>query len=149
MQDISKLDPFFVGFERFWKQFDEIVEQVDNNTAYPPYNIIKGDGCYYIQVALAGFEESEIEVTASNNKVTIKGEPHKTDDEFQIKGISQRPFTREFAVADNLKVGDASFIDGLLEVELDVIIREEDKPEKIAINATRNLTDKKEFLTED
>jgi molecular chaperone IbpA len=68
---------------------------------------------------LAGFSHDEISVTAEQNVVTIEGNrPYKAEGEYLYRGISARPFKRQFSLADYVNVKNAVFENGLLKLEL-------------------------------
>ena len=106
---------------------------------YPPHNIIKTDDKYVLEFALAGWKESEITVELEKNilKVTGKKEdlPFKDskEPEFVHKGIANRSFFTQFTIGDNVKVADGSLKDGVLTINMDLIIPDEDKPRTIKI----------------
>ena len=69
--DIPSIQRFAVGFDRM---FDELSRTAGtlNATNYPPYNIIKeSETIYKIEVAVAGFEESELDVETVDNELVI------------------------------------------------------------------------------
>lgn len=135
-------DPFFdrvktysVGFDRmFDRLFDESFVATTN---YPPYNIVKIDESNYaIQVAIAGFSKSDIEIETKENTLTVKSasKPETEDTtNYLHKGISNRAFVRSFKLSDDVVVKGATFENGLLNVELERIIPEEKKPRLIKI----------------
>ena len=104
---------------------------------YPPYNIERlGEDRYQISLAVAGFSPDEISVTAEQNAVTVEGnKPDRTEREYLYRGISARPFKRQFNLADYVQVHSASFENGLLKIELVREIPEAMKPRRIAIDA--------------
>jgi len=74
-------------------------------------------------------------VTAEQNVVTIEGnKADKTEREYLYRGISARPFKRQFNLADYVQVKSAAFENGLLKIELVREIPEAMKPRRIAIN---------------
>jgi molecular chaperone IbpA len=104
---------------------------------YPPYNLIKskdGDN-YKIQIALAGFDKSDVDVEVKENTLTVKSKKDTVESEEEIlyKGISTRSFERSWTLADDMKVHGAKFENGLLEISLERIIPEEKKPKTIDI----------------
>ena len=60
---------------------------------------------FKIEIALAGFSKKDIEVViVANDVLTIKSVKENNHDSKNIyKGISYRKFTREFALADDIK----------------------------------------------
>ena len=109
--------------------------------SYPPYNIRKTDDFnYIIELALAGFDKKDIEVTYADNTLTIKSNYDYTTTknkekakELTHKGISQRAFTRSFCLADDVVVNGAELVNGMLTIQLEKIVPEEKKPKTIKI----------------
>ena len=134
------LDPFWrttVGFDRLFDMMDESLrfEPQDN---YPPCNIVRtGEDNYRISLAVAGFEPEQVNVTVHQNTLTISGRVLEKQDqaEYVYRGIAARPFERRFSLADFVEVKQASFEDGLLQIELERKVPESMKPRKIEINA--------------
>jgi len=123
-----------VGFDRI---FDMAYDpHAAGDDRYPPCNVERlSNDRYRISMALAGFSAGEIAITAEQNLLTIEG--RKTEEaqrDFLYRGISSRPFTRRFNLADHVRVETASFVNGLLEV---LLIREKPqavKPRRIPID---------------
>ena len=59
--DKNKFTPYSIGFDSL---FDKLFEMDDHNSnSYPPYNIFKKDeNNYTIEMALAGFNKSNIDL---------------------------------------------------------------------------------------
>jgi len=111
-------------------------------TTIPLYNIERVDqDRFRISVALAGFSPDEISLTAEQNVLTLEGrKAEKEGRDFLYRGISARPFKRQFTLADHVEVKSASFENGLLVIELVREIPEAMKPRKIEIGATAPKT---------
>ena len=124
-----------IGFDRLFDVFDEV--QRTSEDTYPPYNIERlGDDRYQITVALAGFSPDEVSLTAEQNVLTLEGRKAEKDQRtFLYRGISARPFKRQFSLADFVEIRSAQFENGLLMIELVRAIPEAMKPRQIAINA--------------
>lgn len=123
-----------IGFERI---FDDMlrVNSINVQQSYPPYNIVRNSETnYQIEIAVSGFSEDDIEITLKDNQLVITGEI-KADDtkEFIFRGIAGRKFIRTFSLAENMEVKTAKMQNGLLVVNLEFHIPEEQKPKKIAI----------------
>lgn len=134
-------DAFGLGFEDLARRAKEGV------TTYPPYNIVKmGDNSYMIEMALAGFTDEDIDITLEGKELFVKGDKKDTDGDavYLHKGIANRPFTHRFTLASDVKVEDATFQNGVLNVRLNKYVPEEKKPRNIPIN---NRT-KKSYLAE-
>ena len=132
--DFSPLWRSTVGFDRLFDLVETAQRATEDN--YPPYNIERlSDDRYLISLAVAGFAPDEISVTAEQNVVTIEGgKADRTEREYLYRGISARPFKRQFSLADYVQVKSATFENGLLKIELFREIPEAMKPRRIAIN---------------
>ncbi len=131
--DFSPLWRSTIGFDRLFDLVENAQRAGEDN--YPPYNIERlADDRYQISLAVAGFSPDEISVTAEQNIVTIEGsKTEKTQREYLYRGISARPFKRQFNLADYVQVKGAAFENGLLRIELLREIPEAMKPRRIAI----------------
>jgi molecular chaperone IbpA len=82
---------------------------------------------------LAGFRD---EVTRQQNTLTVAGrKTEKGDHSYFYKGISGVPFERRFDLADHVEVRDASFANGLLQIDLVRELPEAVKPRRIEIKS--------------
>jgi molecular chaperone IbpA len=142
--DLDKFNKFFVGADKFADRMAETVQHLANtatNGTYPPFNLKKtDDNVYVIEMAVAGFGKQDLEMTLADNKLIINGKTTVDDqitdtvsEQFLHKGISDRPFTRSFTLADNVVVNNAALVNGLLKIWLEHIIPEDKKPKKIDI----------------
>jgi molecular chaperone IbpA len=114
------------------------LRQFDRNppNKYPPHNIIKSDNNYILEFALAGWKEDEITVELEKNILKVTGKKADSEDseqEFVHKGIANRSFQSQFTIGDNIKIVDGNLKDGVLTINMDIIIPEEDKPKTINI----------------
>jgi molecular chaperone IbpA len=132
--DFSPLWRSTIGFDRLFDLAETAQRAVEDN--YPPYNIERiSDDRYQISLALAGFSPDDVTVTAEQNVLTVEGaKPEKEDRAFIYRGISGRPFKRQFNLADYVQVKSAVFDNGLLRIELVREVPEAMKPRRIAIN---------------
>lgn len=134
--DFSPLFRSTVGFDRLARMVDAATRLDDSAPSYPPYNIEKmGEDAYRITMAVAGFSEDEIEITAQDNTLVIAGKPKKAEEErkFLYRGIAGRAFERRFELAEFIEVKGASLENGLLHVELVRVVPEAMKPRSIKI----------------
>jgi len=125
----------FIGFEDTVKLLQRATQQATKAVGYPPYNIKQvKDNKYVIEMAVAGFAKSDIEVTMEGNKLTIKGISKDSEDEtFLYQGIANRAFERTFTLNDKVEIKDAEMVNGMLKVWLENIIKTQDAIKKIAI----------------
>ena len=136
------LTPLFrhsVGFDRFNDFFENVFLKEDgNNGGYPPYNIEKqGEDRYYITMAVAGFKESDIDISVKRDTLTVTGRiEDKADEsiEFLHRGIATRAFERQFRLADHVEVNGAELKHGLLRIELKRELPKEEQLRRIKIN---------------
>ena len=61
------IDPFnTVGFDRLFDRMSKMHETVQNQSNYPPYNIVKsGEDRYVIELAVAGFTYEELDIVCT------------------------------------------------------------------------------------
>ncbi|HLV06053.1 MAG TPA: Hsp20 family protein [Croceibacterium sp.] len=126
-----------VGFDRL---FDLLENQVRNNTGdnYPPFNIERrGEDAYRITLAVAGFRQDDLDITAHQNLLVVQGRKREeaNDGEMLHVGIANRGFERRFELADFVRVAHADLADGLLTIDLVREVPEAMKPKKIRIGA--------------
>ena len=144
--DLSPLLRSSIGFDRMNRLLESATRLDDSAFSYPPYNIEKlGENDYRLTMAVAGFGEDDIEITAKENTLVIKGKA-KADAEgvqYLHRGIGRRAFERRFDLADHLEVKGASLVNGLLNVELVREIPEAMKPRLIAIGKPAKAIDAK------
>lgn len=130
--DLTPLLRSSIGFENLGRLADFAMR--DEGSGYPPYNIEKlGDNEYRIQMAVAGFTEEELDLTVQENVLVVTGRAADEEEgrEFLHRGIGKRAFERRFQLADVIKVTDATFENGLLNIGLVREIPEHKKPRKI------------------
>lgn len=136
--DFSPLFRSTVGFDRLTRLVDAATRLDESAPSYPPYNIEKtGEDAYRISMAVAGFSDDEIEITAQDNTLVISGKPKKAEEErkFLHRGIAGRAFERRFELAEFIEVKGASLENGLLHVELVRVVPEAMKPRSIKVEA--------------
>jgi molecular chaperone IbpA len=135
--DIPSIHKFTVGFDQM---FDDLIRttNIQSQSNYPPYNVVKySEDKFAIEVAVAGFKEGDIDVTVEKNQLTVKGEKAvelSQSAEYVHRGISARAFIRSWTLADFVEVTGAVVENGILTVNLDRVVPEEQKPKKIAIS---------------
>ena len=134
--DLSPLFRSTIGFDRMSRLLDAATRLDESALSYPPYNIeVLGEDAYRITMAVAGFGENDIAITAQENSLVITGKTAKSEDErkFLYRGIAGRAFERRFELADHIKVAGASLVNGLLHVDLVREVPEAMKPRSIKI----------------
>jgi len=134
MMDVFN-DPFLIGFSR---EFDRLstLQKDNSSVSYPPYNVIKiDDDNYRLDLALAGFEKDDVDVSVKDGTLYVKGEKleDEVDHNFVYRGIATRKFTRSYALAEYMEVEDAELSNGILSINVTRIVPEEKKPKSITI----------------
>lgn len=130
----ANLNRAFVGFDGIFNE----LQHLNHSSNYPPYNIIKTDDDHYtIELAIAGFQKSDISIEVRNDTMTISSLSNKDEDtnfEYLHRGISSKDFTREFKLAEHVVVTDAIMTNGMLRIFIERVIPEEKKPKLIQIS---------------
>ena len=136
----GNLDRWFVGADKVLKQLASAHDMAKGLPGYPPYNIVKtGENKYQIELAVAGFSKTDIDIELANNTLTVKSNatPLPVDENnpftYLWKGISDKAFTRNFTLADTVEVKNAEYINGMLKIFLENVIPDEKKPRKVDI----------------
>ena len=130
-EPFGRLRPFGVGFDEMFKKLDAIHNQPQGN--YPPYNIVKLDEeSFVIEIAAAGFSKKDFKIDLKDSSLKVKAEKGEAvEKEFIHQGIAARSFERVFALAEHVKVKDATYSDGILAIKLIREIPEAEKPIEI------------------
>ena len=132
--DLERFMGLSIGFDSMFNRLMNFPTQQDSG--YPPYNIRKVDEYnYVIELALAGFSESDIEVEVKDGTLTVRSKEDKSTDESQYvhRGIARRSFSRTWTLSDDIIVKGAEFNNGLLNISLEKVVPEEKKPRLIPI----------------
>lgn len=140
--DLTPLYRNSIGFDRLASLLDSALRTDSVAPGYPPYNIeMLGENRYAITLAVAGFEQSELELTVEKGVLTVRGKKAKEDErKYLHQGIANRAFERKFNLADYVEVTGADLQNGLLTISLVKEIPEAMKPRTIAINQTRDTS---------
>jgi molecular chaperone IbpA len=144
--DFSPLFRSTVGFDRMTRLLDAAMQGADHGNGYPPYNIEKvGDNNYRITIAVAGFGRDDIDVTAKENTLVVRGRVANGEDggkTYLHRGIAGRAFERSFELADHIEVAGADLENGLLSIDLERRVPEALKPRTIEIATGKRLENK-------
>lgn len=142
--DLTPLFRSTIGFDRFSQLLENMTHSSeDNGFSYPPYNIERlGEENYRITMAVAGFSESDIQITAKENFLIVLGKHHKTEEpkQYLYRGIAGRSFERRFELADHIRVDSARMDNGLLHIELIRQVPESAKPRNIKITSVSSAS---------
>ena len=138
--DLERALGFSIGFD---SMFDRLLgpstQHVSNSQGYPPYNIRKeGDTKYFIEIAVAGLSEDDLEVELKESVLEIRSK-QSTEDEanYVHRGIAKRSFQRSFTLSDDVVVKGCGLVNGMLTVELEKVIPEEKRARLIPIGSKK------------
>lgn len=112
------------------------LNNIPNNNNYPPCNIIydkKNE--YIIDIAVAGFEKSELEIVQNKTpkntlKVTGKKKNSKYDEKYEYfhQGIAFRQFELNWSIPQHFNIKNVSLELGILSIEMKEEIPKEQQP---------------------
>ena len=103
-------------------------------------DVAESDDGYVVKASLPGIEPNDLEITFSENVLTIKGEVEEDEEleeaQYHLRERRYGSFSRSIRLPSGIESEEieASFIDGVLKLHLPKA--EEVKPKKIAINTT-------------
>lgn len=138
----------FIGFDHVWSEIERLSDMADNKL-YPPHNVVKHTETQFsVELALAGYREENLTVEVKEGILVVTGDKPAEEElqEYLHRGISAKKFTRTFRLSEHVVVEGAEFIDGLLVIDLKVVIPEEKRPRTIPIGFKQA---DKQLLTED
>jgi len=140
--DFTPLYRSSVGFDRLASLLDTALRSEQSSAGYPPYDIeVHDENQYSITLAVAGFDQSELDIQVENGVLTVHGKKSngKKSRQYLYQGIANRAFERKFNLADYVEVTGADLNNGLLTISLVKEIPEAMKPKTIAINLSDNV----------
>lgn len=136
---MDSLSRALVGFDTMFDNMERRFAKTEGHN-YPPHNILKtGENQYEIQIAVTGFEKSEIAVTVESNVLTVTGQGaesirHENPDVVYLhRGLATRDFAREFPLAEHIEVVGAETKNGMLTIKLVRNVPDSAKPKIIDI----------------
>ena len=140
--DLEKILGFSVGFDSMFDRWESVFDfNTANNTNYPPYNIRReGDEKYFIELAIAGLKEDDLEVSLQSQVLNIRSKKEsdqEPEDNYVHRGIAKRQFEREFTLSDDIVVKGCDLTNGMLTIELERIIPEEKRARLIPIGKNK------------
>lgn len=138
--DIPAIHKFGIGFDNMIDELMRVTNQ-QLNSNYPPHNVIKtGENTVTIEVAVAGFEEGEIDITVDRRMMTVAGSKKEKESldsfenvEYLHRGLSSRDFRQVFQLSEHVEIINAVIKNGILTIYLERKIPEAMKPKSIAI----------------
>ena len=137
--DLSPLYRTLVGFDRIASLMDQAA-RLDAAPGYPPFNVEQtGEDAFRIELAVAGFGESDLSIEFKQNNLVVTGRkaPAEEGRHYLHRGIAERSFERRFGLADHVRVEAARLENGLLTIDLVRELPEVLKPRKINIGSAQ------------
>lgn len=134
--DLRPLYRSAIGVDRLASLLNNAATVEQSKSNFPPYNVeLVQEDEYLITIALAGYKDSDINITTEQNTLLVRGKLEQNPDkQYLYQGIAGRSFERRFQLADYVRVENASLNDGLLQIELIREVPDAMKPRTIAIN---------------
>lgn len=118
--------PLLLGFEHL----EQMLDRASRTSAegFPPYNIEQtSEYGLRITLAVAGFSMDDLNVTIEDNQLMIRGRQVEDEDRLYLhRGIAARQFQRSFVLAEGIEVTGADMDNGLLHVDLERIVPEQE-----------------------
>jgi molecular chaperone IbpA len=128
------------------KEFNQIVDDFfcpfikSEESSFPPYNIKKNSDNtgFTIEMAIAGIKREDLAILLDKNILTIRHKRTDKDDKevFIHKGIAKRDFEQRFLLGEYVQVEFADLQNGILVIQLKVIVPEDKKPKQIEIGSS-------------
>ena len=134
MTGVKQLFPraSFVGFDHLFDELDRVARHANDH--YPTHNIVRIDEHdYLIELAVAGFSQDELTIEVKDRTLAVTGDHVSKGRDFIHRGISTKKFKRTFRLSEYVQVHGADLVDGILAIELKVVVPEEMRPRKINI----------------
>ena len=124
----------FLGFDHIFDELNNI--RLHAHDGYPPHNVIKtGEKTYTIELAVAGFKKSDLNVEVKEHVLKINGErkQRRPEDDYVHRGLSTRKFSKSYRLSEYTEVVGADLNDCIFTVNLEVIVPKEKLPKSINI----------------
>jgi molecular chaperone IbpA len=106
-----------------------------SDTRYPHYNIVEiGENNWVIDIALAGWDKSNINVEENDGYLVVSGkQPEDTNLKYIHRGIALRSFKKSFKLTEWMVVRRVTMLNGILSINIELVVPEEKKPKKFNI----------------
>ena len=119
---VERINKYSIGMDDV---FDRLSHVQEGN--YPPYNLVQVSSTESrLELALAGFNEKELNVYTQDGKLFVEGTKEEPGEQttYYHRGVAQRSFTRSWTLSDETEVRSVEFEDGLLSIVLGKIVPE-------------------------
>lgn len=132
----------FIGFDHIFDQLENIHKH--SKDTYPPHNVVKDEELKFtVELAVAGFKKEHIDIEVKDHVMTITGNrpQRREQNKYVHKGISAKNWKKSFRLSEYTEVVGADLQDGILTVDLEVVLPEEKLPRKISIGNNEENND--------
>lgn len=113
---------------------------VGSASNFPKYNVYQMlDGSpwtYFVEFALAGYDKASLDVKMDNAHLVVSSKTDsekKEDRQYTHRGLARRDFSTKYYVGKDVEIRAARFENGLLTIELEKLVPEEQKPKSVEI----------------
>jgi molecular chaperone IbpA len=117
--------------------FDHLVNNLAPSANYPPCNVIKySERQYCIEIAVAGFDKSDVSVFVDQDTLIVKGKTTRIEEsniEYLYRGLASRSFEQTFTLAEHMVVSSAAIENGILHIYISRIIPDSNTLKQIEI----------------
>ena len=95
---------------------------------------------YSIELAVAGFDEKDIDIEVAEQNLIIEGKrPEEINENLIHQGLASRNFKRNFILSEDMVVQGAALSNGILYIGIERIIPDHKKPKKIPLTNKENI----------
>lgn len=141
----SQQDPFYALHDQIDRLFDDFTRGFgmpslvgDRSVGWPSIDVKEDDKRFSVEVELPGMDHKDVEVTLTENVLTIRGEK-RLEQEDSKRHYSERYFGKferqiPFATEVDGEAVKASFKNGVLKVEVPKAARAQERARRIAIS---------------
>ena len=134
--------------------FEDIIGLLNTRpSTYPPYNLIKHSSSgWLLEIAVAGFDEDEIDVELIPKErfLCVTGSKVESDDpeSFIHHGLATRDFHLRFVLGEHIEVDHVQLKAGILKIYLTKVIPEHIQPVKFEISSEPRCVKERQILME-
>jgi molecular chaperone IbpA len=135
LANYNNLASRFLGFGRLFDDIDNFL--ASKPSAYPFFDIVKSDDGKRIEIAVAGFDKDDIDVSFNKANRTLTIKASRTDEDKSSKlysSIASRSFMKTFVLDNDTEIKDAKVDKGILSIDLLESPKKEDEIKKITLN---------------
>jgi molecular chaperone IbpA len=118
---VGDMNTTYLDFDRVFERFDRAFPVSIRTVTFPPVDLLKVEGGYLVQLAVAGYGKDELTVEVSNDNIlTVSGDQAKDADasQYLFKGISARSFIRKWQLLETDSVESVKLKDGMMTIKI-------------------------------